>query len=463
MQTDTSSFGEQLSHMVVEPPGPISRQLAERLARVESPAASAISRGEIPVFWDRSLGANIQDVDGNTYVDMTGGFFVTAAGHSNPRITAAIAHQSEKLMHSMGCINPNLPRVELAEKLAEISPGELSVSYLANTGGEAVDMALKTARLYTGKNTVIACQGGFHGKTLASLSVTSKNYFREPWQPLLTGAVHVPYAACYRCPFGKEYPTCHLLCADYVEFVLNSPSSGVADVAAIILEPVQGLGGVVIPPPEYLQRVEQICQAKDILLVVDEIITGFGRTGRMFGVEHSGIQPDIMVLGKGIASGFPISAAITTSEIASCWGAEQHTSTFLGHPVGCAAALAGIAEIEENGLVTRSAESGQWLLAALKNLQSRHPLIGEVRGQGLMAAVELVTDRASKKPATQAAGVVVQECLKRGLMATLRGGEYSNCLRLAPSFTITQAQLEFAIQVLDQALAVAAEQELVNA
>jgi 4-aminobutyrate aminotransferase len=459
MEAEIRPFGEQLPCMRVDPPGPISRQLAERLARVESPAASAISRGEIPVFWERSRGANVEDVDGNLYVDVTGAFFVTAAGHSNPRIVAAIAAQSEKLLHSMGCVNPNLPRVELAEKLAEIAPGELSVSYLANTGGEAVDMALKTARLYTGKNTVVACQGGFHGKTLASLAVTSKNYFREPWQPLLSGAVHVPYATCYRCPFKHTYPTCHLLCADYVEFVLTSPSSGVADVAALILEPVQGLGGVIIPPPEYLQRVAQVCRAKGILLIVDEIITGFGRTGRLFGVEHSGIMPDVMVLGKGLASGFPISAAITTPKIAACWGAEQHTSTFLGHPVGCAAALAGIAEIQENGLVARSAELGGWLETELLKLQERHPLVGDVRALGLMAAIELVTERSAKTPAAHAAEAVVQECLKRGLMATLRGGEFGNCLRLAPAFTITTEQLEFAVQVLDEALAVVSSQE----
>jgi 4-aminobutyrate aminotransferase-like enzyme len=454
MTTQEPNFGEQLPQMIVEPPGPKSQALSERLAKVEVPAASAISRGEVPVFWERARGSNIVDVDGNRYVDITGAMFVTAVGHGNPRITAAIHEQTDLLMHSAGCINPNEPRVKLAEKLAEVTPGDLCASYVGNSGGEAVDMALKTARLYTGKNTIIAFQGGFHGKTFASLSVTSKNFFRAPWQPLLGGTVHNPYAYCYRCAFGLQYPQCGLLCARYLDQLLGNPSSGVADVAAVIVEPVQGLGGVIVPPPEFLSIVAEICRKRSVLLIVDEIITGFGRIGSLFGVERSNVVPDIMVMGKGMASGFPVSAMITTREIASCWGAEQHTSTFLGHPIGCAAALAGIQEILENNLVQRSAEMGAYMNQKLQEIQSRHPLVGEVRGIGLLAAIELVKDRQTHEPATQETGRLVQEALKRGIMATLRGGDYNNCLRLAPSFTITKEQLDFALGVLDESLTV---------
>ena len=448
------NFGEQLPHMIVPPPGPISRALAERLAKVEVPAASAISQGDIPVFWERARGSNIIDADGNLYVDITGAMFVTAVGHSNPRIVAAVAEQSELLLHSAGCNNPNMPRVKLAEKLAEITPGNLKQSYVGNSGGEAVDMALKTARLYTGKSTVIAFQGGFHGKTLASLAVTSKNYFREAWQPLLTGTVHIPYASCYRCAYGQQYPKCDLLCARYLDHVLRSPSSGVADVAAVIVEPVQGLGGVIVPPPEFLSLVAEICKKNGVLLIVDEIITGFGRTGNLWGVERSGVIPDILVMGKGMASGFPVSAMITTGEIAACWGAEQHTSTFVGHPVGCAAALAGIQEILEHNLVQRSAEMGAYMLTNLREIQTRHSLVGDVRGIGMLAAIELVKDRQTREPATQETKRLIQETLNRGVMSTLRGGDYGSLLRLAPSFTITKGQLDFALQALDESLTV---------
>ncbi len=357
-------------------------------------------------------------------------------------------------MHSAGCINPNIPRVKLAEKLAEIAPGDLEQSYIGNSGGEAVDMALKTARLYTGKNTVIAFQGGFHGKTLASLAVTSKNFFREPWQGLLNGSVHIPYAFCYRCAYGLHYPDCNLLCARYLEHVLSFPSSGVADVAAVIVEPVQGLGGVIVPPPEFLKMIADICKKYGVLLIVDEIITGFGRTGTLFAVERSGVVPDFIVMGKGMASGFPISAMITTREIASCWGAEQHTSTFVGHPVGCAAALAGIDEIIGNDLVRRSYELGNYMKSKLLEMQAQHAMIGDVRALGLLAAIELVKDRKTRQPATKETERLVNEALKRGLMATLRGGDYGNCLRMAPAFTITQEQLDFALQTLDECMTV---------
>lgn len=454
MTPDQPIFGEQLPCMLVEPPGPESVALANRLAKVEIPAASAISRGEIPVFWERAHGSNIIDVDGNRYIDITGAMFVTAAGHTNSAITAAITEQSNRLMHSAGCINPNLPRVKLAELLAAITPGNLSASYVGNSGGEAVDMALKTARLYTGKNTIIAFQGGFHGKTMASLAVTSKNFFRAPWQSLLSGTVHSPYGYCYRCAFDLQYPECGVLCARYLDHILGTPSSGVADVAAVIVEPVQGLGGVVVPPPEFLGIVAETCKKRGVLLIVDEIITGFGRTGSMFAVERSQVIPDILVMGKGMASGFPVSAMITTSEIASCWEPEQHTSTFLGHPVGCAAALAGIQEIVDNDLVQRSAELGAYMNGRLQEMQVKHRLVGEVRGLGLLAAIELVTDRQTRAPATQEAGMLVNEALKRGVMATLRGGDYNNCMRLAPSFTITRDQLDYALDVLDESLAV---------
>jgi 4-aminobutyrate aminotransferase len=453
MNTNNLPFGEQLPEIVISPPGPRSRELTSRLAASEMPAASGIPRGDVPVFWEKSRGCNIIDVDGNRYVDITGGFFVTNVGHSNPRIVQAIQSQAGRLLHSMGCTNPNRPRVELAEKLASITPLGLESCYIANSGGEAVDMALKTARLFTKKHTVIAFQGGFHGKTMASLAVTAQNYFRTPWMPFLTGVVHSPYAYCYRCPFKLTYPTCDIRCADYLEHLVSYPSSGVSDIAAVIFEPVQGQGGVIVPPPEFLPRIMEICRRHDILVIADEIITGFGRTGKFFGCDHYGIVPDFIILGKGMASGFPVSAMVTTKEIAACWGPEQHTSTFLGHPVGCAAALAGIQEIEDRRLPERSAQLGAKLRKDL-GVMAKYPLVGDIRSQGLMAAIELVKNPETKEAAVEEAIEVGDEALKRGLMATLRGGAFGNCIRIAPPLTITEAQLEFAIHTLDECLSI---------
>ncbi len=444
--------GTLLPSIVEPPPGPKSRRLAERLGQVETPTSSIIVRGEVPVFWERSRGANVMDVDGNIYVDLTAGFCVALAGHSNPRIVRAISRQSDTLLHSQGGLNPNPLRVELAEKLAQIAPGGLSVSHISTTGAEAVEMALKTARIYTGRQTVIAFQGGFHGKTTGALSVTSHNYYRQPFLSTLPGVVHVPYAYPYRCPTHPADGKCPICSGDYLRYVLANPDSGVADVAAVIMEPVQGHGGWIVPPPEFVQAVRQLCDAYGILMIADEIITGFGRTGRRFGMDHFQVVPDILVVGKGLASGFPISAMITTRKIAAAWKPMQHTSTFLGHPVACAASLASLAEIEERGLVQRSAELGAYFKGELQKLQQTHPLIGEVRGLGLMVGIELVMDRTTRQPASEAGAKVVAAMLRRGVMATNYGGTYRNVIKMSPPLVITRRQLDVALEVLDDAL-----------
>ena len=446
--------GTALPQMVAPPPGPKSRQLAGRLTKVEPPTSSVIPRGQTPVFWERTRGANIVDVDGNLYVDLTAGFCVATAGHSNPRIVRAIAEQSERMMHSQGGLNPNETRVELAERLAERAPGDLSVSHIANTGAEAVETALKTARLYTGRHKVIAFQGGFHGKTTGALSVSSQNYYRGPFQNTLPDTTHVPYAYPYRCPTHTEENDCYFCDGGYLEHVLTMPDSGVTDVAAIIMEPVQGHGGWIVPPRKFVQKVRRLCDEHGILLIADEIITGFGRTGNWFGMDHHGVVPDIIVSGKGLASGFPISATIMSAEVADAWGPMMHTSTFLGNPVGCAASLASLAEIEEKGLVQRSAEMGDYFKARLEELQQEHHLIGEVRGVGMMVGVEFVRDRETREPATEEGARVVDGLLERGIIATNYGGSYHNVLKMSPPLVITQEQLDRAIEALNESLSV---------
>lgn len=444
--------GTELPMVKTDVPGPRSRELASRLAEHESPAASGITVDEIPVFWDQTRGATIMDVDGNRYVDLTAGFCVAVAGHSNPRIVSAIAQQAAKMLHSQGVMNPNEPRVKLVEKLASLAPDPLSVVHVVTTGGEAIETALKTARLHTGRHTVVAFQGGFHGKIGGALAVTSQSFYREPFVDVLPGVAHVPFPDEYRNPFGEGVGDSGELCANYLERVLTHPSSGVCDVAAVIMEPVQGHSGWVVPPVRFVQRVREICDRQGILLIADEIITGFGRTGELFAMNRSGVVPDILVCGKGMASGYPISAVITTPEIARSWRAYQQSTTFLGNPVASAAALASIAEVEERGLVERSRSEGAYFKQRLQEMAPRHPLIGDVRGVGMMVAIELVKDRATKEPAPDETKEMVASLLRRGIMCTNFGGTYRNVLKMSPPLVITREQLDAGIDAIDASL-----------
>lgn len=455
----TDNFGTMLPKIVTSVPGPKSKAYAERLIKVESPAASTIKKGEIPIFWEETRGANIKDVDGNIFVDLTSGFCVASAGHSNPRIAEAIAEQARKCLHSQGVANPTPVRVQLQEKLAQLAPGDLCRSHVVSGGAEAIEACYKTARLYTGRPGFMAFHGGFHGKTGGALSLTARDYYRKPFLPLMPAVVHVPFANCYRCPFGLEYPACDLACAKYVRYVVEDPDSGCPDIAGMIMEPVQGHGGWIVPPREFLQEMRKICNDHGIVMIFDEIITGFGRTGNWFAAQTFGVIPDMIAVGKSMASGFPISAMITKPEIVEKWGSAQHSSTFVGHPVGCAAALASIAEIEEKGLVQRSKEMGAYFKDALEQIQKGHPLIGHVRGVGMMVAVELVKDRKSKTPAPQEARRVLEKCHSRGVFVNNLGGTYHNVFKFTPPLVITREQLDFALKVFDESVG-AVEEEL---
>lgn len=444
--------GTELPEIRTPVPGPKSLALAERLKTSESPAASGIAAGDSPVFWEQTRGAVVVDADGNRYVDLTAGFTVAVAGHSNPRIAGAIAAQAGKMMHAQGVSNPNELRVQLNERLAALAPGDLSVSHLVSTGGEAIELALFTARMATGKKNVIAFQGGFHGKVGSALAATSVNYYREPFAGVLPYVYHAPYPDQYRSPFPRAQGDVGEICADYLERLFSYPDSGVTDVAAVILEPIQGHGGWVIPPAGFLRRVRDICTRYGVLMVVDEIITGFGRTGAWFASQHDDVAPDILVCGKGMASGYPIAAAITTPQVARAWKANMRSSTFLGNPVGCAAALACISEIEDKGLVERSKAEGAYFLARLAALQERHPLVGDVRGKGMMVGLELVADRQTKEPAPGATVRLVQALLRRGIMATNSGGAYGNVVKLSPPLVITREQIDYAVEAFDAAL-----------
>jgi len=449
---DTSAskdLGKLLPVIKVQPPGPNSKVVEEIVERFESPEGRHV--GAIPIAWKKAAGANIVDADDNVYIDTSAAFTVAIAGHSHPKIAEAIGAQARELMHAPAGMSPNIQRARLLEKLAGLLPDDLKKMHLGNIGSEAIDIAMKLAQIHTGRTQFIAFQGGFHGKTHGALSLTSRNYYRQEFLPLLPSATHVPYGYCYRCTFEQEYPACNMLCTRYLDNILSDPASGLGSVAAVVLEPVQGHEGFIVPPDEFVPNIRKICDKHHVLMILDEIITGFGRTGKMFCFQYSNIIPDILVCAKGIASGFPISAVIARTKIASSWKMLKHTSTFLANPIGCAAGVASLTVIEEEHLVEKSEKLGAYFLKRLKEFAVRHELIGDVRGKGLLIGVELVDDRKSKAPAAKATEHIVDQALNKGVYFA-SGGRYGNVLKISPPLVITEEQIDFSLRVLDECL-----------
>lgn len=437
--------------MVSPPPGPRSAALAAELSRYESPNVTYLAP-DFPVFWDAAAGANVRDVDGNVYVDLTAAFAVAGAGHAHPAIVAAVREQAGRLLHGMGDVHPPAVKVEALRALAFAAPGGLTRSILASTGAEAVEAALKTVKLATGKPRVLAFEGGYHGLTLGALSVSSREDFRSPFlDQMRENAVFARYPGSVRSPFGDDPDAVAAL--EEVEAKLEGP--GGEEIGAILAEPVQGRGGDIVPPARWLPGLRRICDDRGLLLVLDEVYTGFGRTGRWFACEHAGVVPDVLVVGKALTGGLPFAACIATDEVMGAWprssGEAIHTSTFLGHPLGCAAAVAAIGVLREERLVERSAELGRELLVRLRSSLGDHPRVAEVRGIGMMVGIELVTDRVSITPAPELVGRVVVESLRRGVIV-LGGGVHGNVISLSPPFVISREQMDAAVSVLEGTL-----------
>ena len=448
--------GADLPRLVTPPPGPESLRLAGELARYESPNVTYLAP-DFPVFWREALGANVRDVDGNVYVDLTAAFAVAGPGHAHPRIVRAIREQAGRLVHGMGDVHPPDVKVDLLRTLAEVAPGGLNRSVLANSGAEAVEAALKTVAVATGKPRVLAFHGSYHGLTYGALSVSSREDFRGPFAAQLgPNAVFAPYPYAYRSPFGRDLDEVCVATLRYVEHLLDTPATASEGIGAILVEPVQGRGGDVVPPDAFLPSLRRICDERGLLLVLDEVYTGFGRTGRWFACQHWNVVPDVMVVGKALTGGLPFAACIGTDAVMEAWprsrGEAIHTSTFLGNPVGCAAALASIAVLRDEQLVERSASAGARLQARLREVAGDHPRVGEIRGLGMMIGVEMVRDRATREPAPDLAGRVVVEALRRGVLL-LGGGIHGNVLSFSPPFVITDEQVDAALSVLGEILA----------
>jgi len=403
-----------------------------------------------PVVFDHAHGATVVTTDGKEYIDCFAGIAVSNAGHRHPKVIEAAKAQMDKLVHA-GTYIYHVPVVaDLAEKLAEITPGRLQKTFFGNSGAEGIETALRLARSFTGKSEFISLTHSFHGRTVATLSITGNVQRKTHGGPYLPGVAFAPAPYVYRNPFGCDDPeevADH--CAEMVEWAVKYQSAG--SIAAFIAEPVMGEGGIIVPPGSYFRKVKEVLDRHGILFIADEVQSGFGRTGKMFAIEHFGVEPDILVMAKGIADGFPLSATTARAEIADSFQPGEHLSTFGGNPVSCAAALANIDVMLSEDLPGQAATKGNQVMAQLREMASEHELIGDVRGLGLMIGVELVTDRAKKTPAKQQAGAIRAFSREAGVLIGV-GGQEGNVLRIQPPLTISESELERTLDVIGQGL-----------
>lgn len=428
-----------------ELPGPLARAMIARDEQCTSPSYTRV----YPLAVRRGEGAVIEDLDGNRFLDFTAGIAVCSTGHCHPHVVEAVQRQAGQLLHMSGTDFYYEPQANLAAKLAQIAPGnDRQRVFFTNSGAESVEAAFKLARYHTGRQHVIAFFGAFHGRTMGALSLTgSKVTQRRGFAPLVPEVSHVEFPNCYRCP-NRPASGCCDQTFDDLEKNLFARTVSPDEVAAFIVEPIQGEGGYIVPPPDFHPRLKALAEKHGILYVVDEVQTGMGRTGEMLAIEHWGVQPDIICLAKGIASGMPLGAIIAREEIMN-WPPGSHASTFGGNPLSCVAALETIKLLEEE-LIENAARVGAHLQQHLRKLAEKHTVIGDVRGLGLMVGAELVRDRDTREPAPDIRDAVVQACFRRGLLLLGCG---KSTLRFCPPLVIDEGDVETAMEILDAALA----------
>ena len=433
-----------------EIPGPKSRALMER-------RHGAVSSGigiATPVFAQEARGALLTDVDGNTFIDFGGGIGVTNVGHADPRVVEAVREQAERFIHTCYYVTQYESYVELAEKLNALVPGDFEKrSAFFNSGAEAVENAVKTARSYTGRGGILAFENAFHGRTMLGMSLTSKtDPYKKHFGPFVPEVYRVPAPYPYRCPSGQDCSGgCRGNCFEFIDRALTGyvhPD----DLAAIIVEPISGEGGFVPFPDFYLRRLREVCDEHGVVLIVDEVQTGFGRTGKMFAIEHAGVAPDILTTAKSLGGGMPIGGVTGRAEIMDSVHPGGLGTTYGGNPLACVAALAVLETFEEDGLLARANVIGERILSAMREIQQKHPdFVGDVRGRGPMAAMELVTDAESRTPDKGRTGEIVAAGLQEGLML-LTAGQYGNVIRTLAPFPITDEELEEGLAILERAV-----------
>lgn len=442
MQAIEAKVEPKLPQLITSLPGPKARQIVDRDHRVLSPSYTR----DYPLVAKTGRGAVIEDVDGNTFLDFAAGIAVVATGHCHPEVVAAIQKQAAELIHMSGTdfYYPNL--VELAEKLAAIAPGkDAKRVYFGNSGAEAIESAIKLARYHTKRDKLIAFNGCFHGRTMGALSLTaSKAVQRKGFGSLLGGVFHTPYPNTYRGAYGIRPENAAADCIGYLENELFKRLVDPEDVAAIVIEPIQGEGGYMPAPAAFLQDLEKVCRKHGILLVFDEVQSGMGRTGKWWAADHAGVEPDILCTAKGIASGMPLSAMIAKAHVMN-WKPGAHASTFGGNPVCIAASLATVSLLERS-YIANAARMGEFISKQIEGWRDSHKIVGDIRGKGLMIGIEFVRDRKTKEKAPDLRNRAVEMAFHKGLLI-LGAGE--NSLRLAPPLMVDEEQATFAIRTLE--------------
>lgn len=436
-------------------PGPNAKALIDRDSAVISPS---YTRG-YPLVMERGEGSIVWDVDGNRFIDFTTGIAVTATGHAHPDVVKAVQEQVAKFLHMSGTDFYYPTQVEMAERLVSIAPfREDAMVFFGNSGAEAIEAAMKLARYYTGRGRFIAFLRAFHGRTMGALSLTASKYVqRQGFFPLIPGITHVPYPDPYRPILNLDgYNDYGEAVLDYIENIIFKTLVPANEVAGILVEPIQGEGGYVVPPDNFLPGLRELCNRYDILLIVDEVQTGMGRTGKWWGVNHWNVEPDIVCSAKGIASGMPLGAIIARKDIMSDWAPGAHASTFGGNPVSCAAGIATF-DLLKNGLIENAARMGEYMMGKLHTIAERHPSIGQVRGKGLMVGVEFVMDRATREPAVDLRNQIVDYAFEEGLL--LLGCGVST-MRLIPPLNVDQDTIDQALLIFEHAISRAEEDYL---
>ncbi len=432
--------------IVVTPPGPKAKEL---LNKDETYITQSAVRW-YPLVAESGSGCIVKDVDGNQYIDFNSGIAVLNVGHSHPRVVQAIKDQAEKLIHYSWTDFYYKPLIDLAERLTEITPGAFRKKvFMANSGAEAVEAAMKASRWHTRRPLFLAYTSSFHGRTFGAMSLTaSKPVQRRRFLPGVPQVTHVPYPYCYRCPFHLEYPECGMWCVDFIDEEVLKKYHPAEDTAAMFIEAIQGEGGYVVPPEGYFPRLKKILDKYDILMVDDEVQSGMGRTGKWFAIEHFGVTPDMITIAKALASGIPLGAVVSKEELMD-WEGGSHANTFGGNPVACAAALQVIQIIKQERLLENAHNQGTYLVKRLKELQQKYPIIGEVRGKGLMVGAEIVKDPETKEPAAQEVQDMMNICFKRGLAIITSG---KSAMRFAPPLVITREIIDAGLEIFEGAV-----------
>jgi len=405
-----------------------------------------------PAFIAQAQGAIMTDVDGRELIDFAGGIGVNNVGHCHPKVVAAIQEQAAKFIHTCFHVAPYQGYIDLAARLNELAPGDFpKQTMLANSGAEAVENAVKIARYATKRPAVISMENGFHGRTLMTMALTSKvKPYKLGFGPFAPETYRIPSAYCYRCPYGSSYPACGCACAEKLEDFFTGFVAA-EQTAAVIVEPIQGEGGFITPPPEYFEKLQKICHKHGILLIIDEIQTGMGRTGKLFAIDHWGITPDLITTAKSLGGGMPLSAVTGRAEIMNAPHPGGLGGTYGGNPLSCAAALAVLKIFLEDGLLEKSVQLGEKLQGRFSAMQQNYEMIGEVRGKGPMLALELVRDRQTKEPAGAEAKKLVKLCYDKGLVI-LNCGALGNVVRFLMPLVITDEQLERGLGILEESL-----------